>query len=417
MKKVLMISYNYPPISDVGTIRNLKFSKYLLEYGWNPHVLTIKNPDRFYTSTGEEQIPAHVCVYRAWNIINNLSVIEGGLRKLKICSRFIIPDAYVGWIPDAIRLGRKIIKNEGIDIIYVSSPPHSSSLIAMKLSELTGIPFILDLRDAWTENPYSGEYLTKILKNIDQALEKKVFISADYIITATDGIQTDYQNKYLLNNICTIFNGFDLADIPETYATHDCFTITYTGFFYGVRTPEMLFAALRKIIKNNIIPKSELQFLWAGRKAPHIFKLADMYEIRDIINYVGLISKNEADNLLYMSDLLFFVIGSTEQISQNNTLTGKLFPYLASGTPILAVIPDGDAKKLIEQYSDNSYIITSGNIDDIVEAIVDGYIKWKSGFHIQRSDNKVKEFRKEYNYRALTEKLARIFDLVSAGNK
>ena len=99
MKKVLVVSYYYPPIGGVGMVRTLKFTRYLPESGWFPHVLTVKNRDRFYTSLGYDGIPEQVAVHRSWNILNNLSVVEGGLRRLKITSQVLVPDAYCGWIP------------------------------------------------------------------------------------------------------------------------------------------------------------------------------------------------------------------------------------------------------------------------------------------------------------------------------
>lgn len=412
MKKVLVIAYYYPPIGGVGIIRTLKFTKYLPESGWMPYVLTVKNRDRFYTDYGGDEIPDHVQIYRSWNILNNLSVVEGGLRRIGVHSKFLIPDAYLGWIPVAVNMGKEIIEEEGIDLIYVSCPPHSSSLIGARLKEITGVPFVLDLRDAWMLNPYAGQYLFSSLKKTDENLEKFVFKSADFIITATDGIKSDYVMKYpfVKSKISTIMNGFDLDDVPINIHPSEKFIIVYTGFFYGTRTPNLLFAALNIILTNKLIPEEKIEFLWAGRNAPFVHNLAERYHIQSIVKYIGVVSKKEADELLYRSHLLFFVIGSTEEISQNTTLTGKIFPYLASGTPILAVVPEGSAKKLLEKYSDSSYIITSGNVDEVVGAILNAYTAWQSGMTVNKSSSKTEEFRRCYNYKTQTQQLAGIFD-------
>lgn len=412
MKKVLVISYFYPPIGGVGVIRTLKFTKYLPEYGWMPYVLTVENRDRFYTDCSGDEIPDHIQVYRAWNVLNNLSVVEGGLRRIGIHSKFLIPDAYLGWIPLAVKKGKEIIETEGIDLIYVSCPPHSSSLIAARLKEITGVPFVIDLRDAWTLNPYTGNYLLSSLKRTDDNLEKYVLRSADLIVTATEGIKSDYMMKYPFvgSKISTIVNGFDQDDIPVNIQPFEKFTIVYTGFFYGVQTPELLFSAIDIILRGHLMPKEEVQFLWAGRDASFVHRLAERYHIQTIVKYIGAVSKKEADELLYRSHLLFFVIGSSEEVSQNTTLTGKIFPYLASGTPILAVIPEGSAKKLLEKYSDSSYIITSGNVDDVVGVILNAYTAWQSGITVNKLSSKTEEFRRCYNYKPQTQQLAGIFD-------
>lgn len=411
MKKVLVISYFYPPLGGVGIIRTLKFTKYLPEFGWMPYVLTIKNRDRFYTDCGVDEIPDRVQVYRAWNVLNNLSVVEGGLRRIGIHSKFLIPDAYLGWIPLAVKKGKEIIENEGIDLIYVSCPPHSSSLIAARLKEITGIPFVLDLRDAWMLNPYSGQYLLSPLKKTDDNLEKYVIRSADLIVTATDGIKSDYIMKYpfVRSKISTIVNGFDLDDIPVNIQPFEKFTIVYTGFFYGVQTPELLFAALKIILDNNLIPDEEIQFLWAGRDAPFVHELAIKYNVTSLVNYVGLVSKKEADEYLYRSNLLFHVIGSTDNISQKMNLSAKMFPYLASGKPILNLVPDGPARKIFEEYSDKCYTITSRDVNGVVRAIMDVYLRWREGNIDVQLSPKTEKFRCTYNSKVLTKQLVNIF--------
>lgn len=412
MKKVLIIAYGFPPIGGVGIIRTLKFTKYLPEHGWIPYVLTVKNRDRFYTDCGGDEIPAHVQVYRAWNIFNNLSVVEGGLRKIGVHSKFLIPDAYIGWIPLAVKKGKEIIKQEDIDLIYVSCPPQSSSLIAARLKEITGVPFVLDLRDAWTLNPYEGMYSLHSLKKMNEILEKYVFLSADFIVTASDGVKSDYSLKYpfVEPKISTIRNGFDPDDIPVSIQPFEKFTITYTGYFYGVQTPELLFAALNIILHNNLISKEEIQFLWAGRDAPFVHDLAIKYNVASIVNYVGLVSKKEADEYLYRSNLLFHVIGSTDTVSQKKNLSAKMYPYLASGRPILNLVPpDSAAKELFEEYSDKCYNIAFQDVDAMVKAIMDTYSRWKGNKTDVQIDLKTKQFRERYNIPTLTEQLTEIF--------
>lgn len=412
MKKVLVISYYYPPIGGVGIIRTLKFTKYLPEYGWMPYVLTVKNRDRFYTDCGGDEIPAHVRVYRAWNLFNNLSIVEGGLRRMGVHSKVLIPDAYIGWIPLAVKKGKEIIEQEGIDLIYVSCPPYSSSIIAAQLKEITRVPFVLDLRDAWTLNPYTSRYLLCSLKEKNENLEKHIFQSADFIVTANNGVKSDYILKYpfVKPKISTIMSGFDPDDIPINIQPFEKFTIAYTGYFYGVQTPELLFAALNIILNNNMIPKEKIQFLWAGRDAPFVHDLAIKYNVSSIVNYVGLVSKKEADEYLYRSNLLFHVIGSTDQVSQNMILSAKMYSYLASGRPILNLVPpDGSAKKIFEEYSDNCYNIAFHDVNAMVKAIMETYSRWREGKTDVSIGSKTEMFRASYNIPAITKQLAESF--------
>jgi glycosyltransferase involved in cell wall biosynthesis len=412
MKKVLMIAYNYPPIGGVGIIRTLKFSKYLSEYGWKPYVLTVKNRDLFYTTCGNDQVPDGVDVFRSRNYLNNLSIIEGGLRRLGVTSKIIVPDAFRGWIHDSVRMGKKIIEEEGIDLIYVSCPPHSSAMIGAKLKEMTEVPFVLDLRDAWTLNPHSTKYQFKYLQKIDEKNEKYIIESADYILTATEGIMNDYIRKYPSIHLKTGFcpNGFDLDDIPYSTAPLTKFTITYTGFFYIDRSPEPLFKALRVILDKKLIHESDIQFLWAGRDSQFVHDLVIKYDLESVMCYLGLVTKKQADELLYKSQLLYFMMGSTDTISQKTVMTGKIFPYLASGKPILAVVPDGAAKELIEEYSDKSITIGASDVDRAVEFILVSYRQWKEGNDVAVISEKTEAFRQKYNYELLAGKVAEVFD-------
>jgi len=411
VKKVLVVSYYYPPIGGVGVIRSLKFSKYLHLYGWQPFILSVKNRDLFYTTPGKDEIPPDITVSRTWNIINNISIIEGGLRRLGVASQFIVPDAYFGWIPTAIQKGIQIIKSEKIDLIYVSCPPHSAGIIGARLTKATGVPLVVDFRDSWTINPYAGRYLTKISKNIDEFLEKEVIKNATYLIAATEGIQKDYLKKYpeLQRKIHYIPNGFDAEDIPSSRQSFAQFTVLYTGYFYGSRTPENLFAALENIKNNSSIPPGEFRFLWAGPDTEIVHKLAEKYHLTNIVEYLGLVSKTEAEGLVSNSHLLYFKIGETDNDTVNNTMTGKIFSYIASGRPILAEIPKGSAEELIKKYSDKYYIIHTSDPLDLQTAIIDAYRCWKGGIRENTMSVKKTDFIKEFDFRYLTGKLADLF--------
>lgn len=412
MKNALLVAYEYPPIGGIGIIRSLKFSKYLPAFGWHPHVLSVRNPDRFYSTLTHEQIPDGVTVYRSWNVANNLSVVEGALRRIGVQSRLIVPDAYVGWMPDTVWAGRRIIRDQDIDLVYVSVSPFSACRIGTRLKEKTGLPLVIDFRDAWTLAPNPITYVHPALRRRNERLEAEAFRAADRIVTATEGIAEQYAAKYpsAAEKLVPILNGFDSDDIPCRAEPFEKFTITYTGFFYGAQSPHVFLQALGRIVREHLIPDDELQFLWAGRDAPRVRELIGDEGIGHVVRYLGLVPKREADALLYRSHLLFFLLGENEQVTQRRILTGKIFPYLASGRPILALVPEGDARDLIERYSEKSYIITNGSVDEVVSAILDAYGRWKAGDLPATVGPQTEEFRRRYNYRARAGELAAVFD-------
>ncbi|WP_342677066.1 glycosyltransferase [Methanofollis sp. UBA420] len=416
MKKVLVISYFYPPLGGVGVIRTLKFTKYLPEFGWMPYVLTVKNRDRFYTDFGRDEIPDHVRVYRAWNILNNLSVVEGGLRRIGVHSKVLIPDAYLGWIPMAVKKGKEIIEQENIDLIYVSGPPFSSALIGKRLKELTGVPLIIDFRDGWTINPYGSSYSLKVVERFDQKFERTVLSSTDHVIFNTDELRDHYvrASPSLILKSSVINNGFDIQDIPADPEPFDKYTIAYTGYFYGSRNPEAFLLALHQIIQEGMIPKDRIQFLWAGRDVPSIHQIVDHLGLSEIVRYLGLIPKVDADNLLYRSHLLLLIEGKTKDSTPTYAIPNKLFPYIASARPILALVSEGSSLTFLKKYADHAHVIQTGEISDIINVIVDEYHNYQSasGKQIVVSD-RIKEFRKKYNYESLTASLSHIFEQIT----
>jgi len=410
MKNVLFISYFYPPIGGCGPIRTLKFNKYLSEYGWQPIVLTVRNRDRFYTQRGYDIIPDGIQVYRSLNVLNNLSVIDGIFKRLNITKQFMVPDIYIGWIPMAILNSLRIIKNNKIDIIYTSA--ESDMLVALVLKRITGIPFVVDFRDAWTLNPYKGKYLLPSLKWLDESFEGSVLSSADHILTTTEGTKEDYIQKYpyVESKISCMFSGFDVDDIPISIDKFDKFTIIYTGFFYGVQMPNNLFSALKKIINDKYIPEEKIQFLWVGPNNSVIHNLIKEYGISDIVNYMGLKSKGEADALIYKSHLLYYLLGYTEKVSQFHVIPAKIFPYLASGISLLAETSVGDSERMIREYSDNSYIITDGDDIKIMNSIIKAYKEWELGKVNYKLSEKTLKFRNDFDFRNITGDLSKIFD-------
>lgn len=414
--KPLLVAYEYPPIGGIGVIRSVKFSKYLPSFGWQPHVLTVANPDRFYTTVTNEPVPDGVTVHRVRNPFNNLSLIEGGLRRIGMRAKVFVPDVYTGWVGPAVRKGRAIVEEHDIGLIYVTVSPFSAARIGVELKARTGLPFVLDLRDAWTLAPNPITYVHPALMRRNERLEEEAFRMADRIVTATEGIAKQYAEKYpfAADKFVPILNGFDCDDIPRDAEPFPTFTIAYTGFFYGAQSPNLFVEALAAVLKDGLIPEGEVEFLWAGREAPWVLSMFRDAGIGGIVRYLGLVPKAEADRILYRSHLLFFLLGENDRVSQRRILTGKLFPYLASGRPILAIVPEGDARNMIARYADRPYLVSSGSVDDVKAAILDAYRRWKASETTGAIGEKTREFRRRYNYRERTRELAAVFDSLKA---
>ena len=169
-------------------------------------------------------------------------------------------------------------------------------------------------------------------------------------------------------------------------------------------------------MREGLIPLDEFEFLWAGRDAPWVREMLRREGAGVAVRYVGLVPKAEADAFIARSHLLFFLLGENKHVSQTRILTGKIFPYLASGRPILAVVPPGDARDLIEAYAGEVSVIENGDVDGVVRAILDVFARWKAGSLPTSVGPRTQEFRRRYNYRVRTGELAAVFDEVSASS-
>jgi glycosyltransferase involved in cell wall biosynthesis len=414
-RRVLFLAYEYPPLGGVGIVRTTQFAKYLPRCGWQPSVLTVQNPDRFYTTEGGDRGPRGVTVHRAFNPLNNLSVVEGGLRRLRLDRKVFVPDVYGGWAWSAARVGTDLVRREEISVVYATCPPYSTALAGARIAATTGVPLVVDLRDAWTLSPYAPSYLFPWQRRREERLESVVLETAAHVVTATDAIREDYERTYpeIRDRISTVLNGFDPELLPAHVQPFPRFTIAYTGFFYGAQSPESFLDALSVVLHEHRVPPGDLRFVWAGRDAPFVRQLARDRGLEEVVEYLGLLPKPEADALLARSHLLFFLLGENDRVSQRRVLTSKLFPYLASGRPILALVPEGDAMEMIRTYSPSSFLVSPGDVDGIAGAIVEAYGRYRHAGTSRVSDQTAR-FRREYSVEARTRELAAIFDGITS---
>lgn len=414
MKKVLMIIYSYPSAHD---LRFVKFVKYIHYFDWEPYVISAKG----YVNEDEKRfLSTHIKFFKSKDIFNktyiklpqtNSKIIRSYFKLIRCFSWFInsaIGTAGIGWIPFVLNSVKKLIQKENIDLIYSAGLPPSCIFLGVILKTLTKKPLVVDFPDAWTLDPYRL-YPTEIHRRLDQVIESRLLDTCDRIIFATQSMAEDYLRIYpwLREKVRVIRNGFDIEDMPkkEIRPFNDKFTITYTGRFYGLRSPEPFLKALYKILKDNEILRQEFRVLFVGSKDKNTKDLVKRYGLQDIVTQLGWVPLSKSFEYMFKSHLLLL-------IEPTSALTTKAFEYLATGKPILAIIPEGELAELIREYSDNSYIIASDSIEDIASAIIDAYKKWKKGELVSTNRRKVRIFKRKFNRKNLAGDLAKVFDEV-----
>lgn len=426
MKKVLIITYYWPPAGGAGVQRVLKFAKYLPQFGWQPIILTVDNPDcPVIDETLLKDIPAECKVYKTKAIepfelykkltgkdknykipsdvitkSTNLSLTERISKWIRI--NLFIPDAKIGWKYFAVKEGLKIIKNEKVDLIFSTSPPHTVQLIAKKLAKLTKLKWIADFRDPWLEIVHyqnlKRNFLTKI---IDKNLEKKVLHNADSIITISDDIINLFKSKIGEKKYFIIPNGYDETDFQQIEKSkNDIFTIAYTGVITKTRIPYVFLSALKRFVAENHI--TNIKFIIAGKTCNEFVSQVKKFNLENFVEGKGFLPHHESTNILQNADVLLLIIDDVP--NNKGFLTGKIFEYLGSKKPIFAVGPvDGNANEIIIE-ADCGKMVNYNDEESAYILLKVMYNNW-----LNNSFNYKFEIEK-YSRKNLTKKLSEVFD-------
>lgn len=422
--KVLVISFFYPPFNSVGAVRVSKFTKYLPQYGWTPHVLTVDQDD--LPSTLEVEIPVD-SIHRVrqfdingfpkvWLKRKTVSqsgyITSAGLMKPVVemfgrAYRQLVnfPDGQIGWYPYAVRAGAEIIKTEKPDALLSSSLPATSHLIAYRLSGASGLPWIADLRDPWTENQNFKR--VQPLRALERILETRVLGQASALVTVTEPWAARLRERFQ-KPVYVIPNGFDSSD----YAEHDeptrNFTLTYTGMIYSRKqdvTP--LFVALDSLAKSGALP-DDFCLRFVGRYLDHAQAQAKKMGLERWVKVMPPVSHREAARLQSESTALLLLLGKDAENA--GWCPAKFFEYLGARRPILALGPlDNIAAQLIARAN-------AGTVAQTAEQIESVMMQWFSDFRqtgslpVRLNDGVIRAFER----RALTRQLAQVLENVCA---
>ena len=388
-KKVIILTYYWPPSGGSGVQRWMYFAKHLKALGWEPIVITVDEKQASYPTVDhslEDEIH-DICVIKTstreplkWysrfqsgsataaipqGEVNTSSFL--GKCAAYVRGNFFIPDARKGWVPFAIKAVKKLLEKESIDHLITTGPPHSTHLIGLELSKHFKLNWWADFRDPWTDVFYNKQMLQSARsKAKDKALEKSVLEAASGILTTVDGTLTQrFKTIVPQQNIVAIANGFDdvlMASIAAQAPT-DVFHIVYTGLLTHQQAYPVIIKALQTIEKTQAI-----RFSMAGN-IPQTIK----DEISSALPHIevvdcGYLSHEAAVRLMKSAHLLLnFIFEGAE----NQMISGKLLEYIATGVPILSLgSPDAYAGNFLAQGT-ASKMFNGEQQDEIVAFIRD----------------------------------------------
>ena len=402
MKKVLIITYYWPPSGGSGVQRWMYFSEYLSQFGYEPHVLTVSDKSATYKNYDVSFLERvkHVKTFKAdsFELLKLYSFVTTGnsrkgiptgtiqgkkksiIKKMATYVRgnFFIPDARIGWVSKATKKAQEIIKEHEIDLVITTGPPHSSHLIGLNVKEKCNVKWIADLRDPWTDIFYNKDLMqSKRAINKNALLEKSVLEKADKVLTIGFKLKELLQSKINGNEdkFHHIYNGFDSFLMKEIEVRKsEGFEITFIGLLTDNQPYKSFVSAVKHFSKN--IHNDEIVIVLAGNIQQEIIDYfrKELPELAfDIKSYIP---HREALGLMKKSDLLVNVLSTMEQ--SEILISGKQMEYIATGNPILCFGNiEGESAILLSEIS-NALVCEEDQIEKAADFISEVYMKWKS---------------------------------------
>ena len=446
-KKILLISYHFPPDAAVGAIRPSKFAKYLQEYGWEPLVLSVNT--RYYQILDRDnglnsgstlvyrtvKIPTIKDAYmslkriylknissinmaevqKKWTSQNiSLSSNEAIIAKLHryINSLFIwLPDDKIGWVLPATIAGISLIRKHRPDIIMTTSPPNSVSLVGLLLNMLTGLPWIADFRDPWNiygKLPIARSSLSEFLEErmLNLVLEKSSIMTCVTPEMTSELIMAHRLYRY--EKYATIRNGVDFEELAPfiTKEKYPKFTITYAGTFYVGRNPFSLLQATKELLQQGLLQEDQLQINFIGdckyAEGISVDHFVKEHKLTNVVKIEDQLARDKALSMMAASHVLLLLAPA-----QPLQVPAKTYEYIGMGSLILAECGSGATRNVLKEYP-RAFIVEPEDLSSMKKAILEAYAR--------RNENAsfiCKDIASQLNYRQLTGHLAKILDKVT----
>ena len=428
-KRVLIITYYWPPSGGAGVQRWLKFSKYLPDFDWEPVILTVDPEKASYAQwdkTLQEDIRDDLKVYHTlsfepysiYRMLSSRKEIpyggfsnEGKPSRFQKISRFIrgnffLPDPRRGWNIFAVKTAKKIIEEEHIDIVITTGPPHSTHLIGRKLKNDLGVRWCADFRDPWTDiYYYQNLYHTTWAKSLDRRMEQSVLSRADAVVTVSHDIRGLLRSKVAkadADKFHVISNGYDHVDFEETERQEpDRFTITYTGTVAPIYRAENFAKAVARF-KQHVNEPFRIRFV--GKMDQHILSVFQKQGLEEELDLISYVPHSEAVSYMLNASVLLLLIPDVP--NNKGIVTGKFFEYLAAGNPMLVLGPeDGEVAELLKETGAGE-IFNPERVESIEQQLITYFEQYKAGT-LRKTNPAIESFSRKALSGKLSEALNR----------
>jgi glycosyltransferase involved in cell wall biosynthesis len=367
-KKILIITYYWPPAGGPGVQRWLKFVKYLPDFGIQPIVYIPENPtypiidENLVKEVSDKAIILKQKIFEPYQLASFLSKnktkkISSGIipnqkkqslldkTLLWIRGNLFIPDARVFWVKPSVAYLEKYILDNDIDTIITSGPPHSMHLIGLELKQKLDLKWFADFRDPWTTIGYHKSLrLSRFAAKKHKALEHQVLNTADTIIVTSKTTKTEFQ-AITSKPISVITNGYDTEQV-EKQTLDTKFSLAHIGSFLSERNPSILWESLIELAHEIPDFKTHLEIKLIGAVSQEVLETISQFGLKPYLNNLGYVSHTEAIAHQRKSQVLLLIEINSEDTK--SIIPGKLFEYMVSNRPIIAIGPkDSDFAEII----------------------------------------------------------------------
>ncbi len=423
MKNVLVVAYYFPPMGMGGTQRAAKFVKYLPDFGWRPHVVTVRDVAYYAHDTTLANDVAGATTHRTASLDPQRLLHlwysarkkpratgprhAGGSELNRLLNGLFVPDTKLLWLPFALVRALRVLKSENIACVLTTSPPHSAHLLGFFLKKLTGTRWVADFRDGWADGNFQYEP-TPLHRWANKAMQKLVLSTADEVVAVSAGLTQKLQAGFpsRASDFHTIYNGFDSQDFKQANEDQEerkCLRIVFAGTLSGMAPIAGFLRALRNFLDKNESVQDDILVEFAGAVLDGgVHDLVSGLGLQRVVTFTGYVSHHQAVAKMCAADLLLYPVA---EHASRDFVPGKTFEYLASAKPVLAIGPRVEGVTLLEQ-NGSAHCFSHDDENGIAGAISSSWQNWKKG----QKDTERGQGIDKFERRHLTGKLAELLD-------